>query len=362
MIFPRKEFEKASCKDANIEKGLLVDLFDKVEEEKWNLHSLFLAKNGAKVFETYAQGHGPDFPEEVYSVSKTFVAAAIGICQDLHLLNVHDPLLSYFKSDLHGKYLPGYENVRIEDLLTMSVGHETEAINGVLAGADPYETFFNIPLEYEPGTHFFYNNLATFMLSRLVQRVSGMKTNDFLNQHLYSRIDMPKPKWREAFGNSIGPYGLQLSAPDLARFGMLLLNEGIWRGEQVISREFVLELGKYHVSTPKSEHPVDRFGYGYQVWINDFGDFRLAGMYKQYVIVHKETGVVFVTQAFETREVLDLFTSYILPAVQKGWMGDNFTLRTYLQRFADHSGPQLTAEKKIRAEQADGVIEFPFES
>jgi len=86
MIFPRKDFEKASCKDANVEKSLLVDMFEKIEEEKWNLHSLILVKNGTKVFDAYAKGYGPETTEEVYSISKTFVGVAIGICQDLKLL------------------------------------------------------------------------------------------------------------------------------------------------------------------------------------------------------------------------------------------------------------------------------------
>jgi len=54
VLYPRKEFEKASCMDANVEKGLIVDLFNRIDEEKWNFHSLLMVKDGAKVFEAYA--------------------------------------------------------------------------------------------------------------------------------------------------------------------------------------------------------------------------------------------------------------------------------------------------------------------
>ncbi len=360
MIYPRRDFEKASCKDADIEKGLLVDLFETIERERWNFHSLFLVKNGAKVFEAYASGRGPGRPEECYSMTKTFVAAAIGLCRDQGLLNLETPLIRYFGDKLHSFPLPGYEKVTVRDLLTMTVGHDEERIDPVLLGADPYDTFFSIPLTHEPGTHFFYNNLATHMLSLLVQNLSGMNTNDFLDRHLYPKIEMAKPRWREAFGSSIGPYGLQLDAPDLARFGHLLLNEGFWRGEQLLSRDFVREMGKIQATTSTNGNPADRFGYGFQTWINDFGGFRLAGLYKQYVVIHPETGIVFVTQAYESREILDLFSRFVLPAIRKGWQGDTFTLRHYLQRFTDHSGLALNEEKRHRAENPDGIIEFPL--
>jgi len=85
-------------------------------------------------------------------------------------------------------------------------------------------------------------------------------------------------------------------------------------------------------------------------------------LYKQYIIVCKEFNAVFATQAFETKEIVDLFTSYVLPALRKGWISDNYTLRNYLQRFSDHSGSALEAEKKFRKENPDHIIEFPFES
>jgi len=114
MVFPRKEFEKASCKDANVEKGLIVDMFNKIDAEKWNLHSLILVKNGAKVFDAYATGFGPNHAEDVFSISKSFTALAVGICQDLKLLKITDKVLPLFQKELNGQYLPDYEQLKIE--------------------------------------------------------------------------------------------------------------------------------------------------------------------------------------------------------------------------------------------------------
>lgn len=363
MVFPRLEFEKASCKDADVEKGRLAEMFDRIEAEGWNLHSLFLARNGAKVFDAYAAGSGPGIPEEIYSCSKTFVAVAIGLCQEQGLLRIDDPVLRYFSDELVNPPLPGYDKVTLRHLLSMSVGTETEGIDAVLSGkADPQDAFFQIPLVAAPGTRFFYNNYATFLLSRLVRKLTGEKTNDYLASRLYGKIGMAKPRWREALGNTVGPFGLQLAAPDLARFGILLQNEGFWRGEQVIPASFVRELGRYQVGTPDAQNPPDRHGYGLQVWINPAGGFRLAGMYKQYVVVDPKRSAVFVAQAFETREVFDLYLDYVLPALEEGWKGDSVTLRDFVRRFEDHSLPRRKEEAAFRAANPDGIPEFPFGS
>ena len=361
MVFPRLDFEKTSCKDADVEKGRLAEMFDRIEAEGWNLHSLFLARNGAKVFDAYAAGSGPGIPEEVYSCSKTFVAAALGLCQDQGLLKIDEPILPHFASALRKPPLPGYEKVTIRHLLAMAVGTETEGIDPVLAGkVPPEDSFFRLPLVHEPGTHFFYNNYATFLLSRLVWKLTGEKLNDYLDSRLYQKIGMAKPRWREALGNTVGPYGLQLAAPDLARFGILLQNEGFWRGEQVLSAAFVREMGKLQVPTPEAVALPDRNGYGLQVWINPAGGFRLAGMYKQYVIVDPKRSAVFVAQAYETREVFDLYQDHVLPALEEGWKGDTVTLRDSIRRFELGSVSRRNAETAYRDAHPDGIPEFPF--
>jgi CubicO group peptidase (beta-lactamase class C family) len=348
MIYPRKEFEKASCKDANIEKSLIVDMFEKIEAEKWNLHSILLVKDGAKVFETYAKGSGPEIPEEVYSISKSFTCIAAGICQDKKLFKLTDLVLPFFAKDLKSPVAAAYDHLKIEHLLTMTVGQSEDGIHEAKNGKDPIDIFFHLPLVNEPGTTFFYNNLATYILSCIIHRVTGKKVNDFLDGVLYPVLDIEKPVWKELNGETCGFGGLQMGAVGLAKFGLLLINEGDWRGHRVVSREFVNNATRYHVSTALQDNPRDRFGYGYLFWMNDFGDYRAAGMYKSYIVLNKEFNTVIVVQSYEEREVLDLVSGYMLPALFKGWQGDNFTLRTYLQRFTDHSGPIIDAEKLKR--------------
>ena len=79
MLYPGRDFEKASCRDASLDKSLIVEMFDYIQEQKLNIHQMVLLRDGAKIFDAYADSFGPQTREEIYSISKSFVSVAIGI-------------------------------------------------------------------------------------------------------------------------------------------------------------------------------------------------------------------------------------------------------------------------------------------
>ncbi len=349
MIYPTRDFEKASCRDAAIDKVELINLFDVIEEKQYNIHSMVLLRDGAKIFDVYADSFGPNTREEIYSISKSFTSIAIGICQDLGYLTLDQSAYSFFRDQVKHP-IDGAQQITIRHLLTMTVGHSKDFLFEANPKQSLIETFFSLPLEHEVGTYFVYNNFATYMLSAIVSRVTGKTLNDFLDEVLYHKIGIVKPIWKEYQGISIGAYGLALGALDLARFGHLLLSEGTWKGEQIVSRAYIREATANHISTSHVENPKDRYGYGYQFWMNDFQDYRAAGLYKQYIVINKEFNCVFVVQAYEDRELLDLFTTHILGGFMKGWQYTYHSLRDGLYRFHIQSKPRIETEKQNRTE------------
>ncbi len=189
MNYPRKDFEKASCKDANIEKGMLVDLFDKIESDKMNIHAMILVKDGNKVFDAYAKGYGPETKENVYSISKSFTSVAIGILMDRGYLKLDDLVINYFKESLKS-YKPIYEQVTIKHLLTMSVGHPYDFMYNLQPDEDPVEVFFNAEVVDAPGTKFMYNNLCTFILSAIVTKITKMSLLDFCDVEIFQPLEI----------------------------------------------------------------------------------------------------------------------------------------------------------------------------
>lgn len=346
MVFPKAEFNKASVKDANINKGTLVDLFNKIDEERFNLHNLMLVKSGSRVFRASALDFTEDTKEEVYSVSKSFTSIAIGILADLKLINLDDYVLFFFQEDVKD-YLPGYETLKIKHLLTMSVGQTNDIFSELTPSDNAFELFFNQPLTYKPGERFFYSNIAVFMLSAIVTKVTGKSLNDFLNDYLYKKIGIEKPNWKQVNHISFGATGLEISTNDMARFGILLLNEGNWDGEQIVSKDYIESATKKQIASEGEALDHDG-GYGYLFWINSFGGYRAAGIYGQYIVVMKDLDLVFITKAYEDRFFINTLSKYIVSATKTGWKYCDYSLRDFTRRFKIHSAKLIEREKEIR--------------
>ncbi|HKL47208.1 MAG TPA: serine hydrolase, partial [Candidatus Izemoplasmatales bacterium] len=289
MIFPHQEFNKISCKEAFVHKQSLLDMFEYIKQANLNIHQMILLHKGSKVFDAYAHHH-KDKKENVYSVSKSFTSIAIGILIDQGLLDLDDYVLFYFSDDLD-KYHDGYKTLQLKHLLTMTSGQEKDRFHGLTPQHDPVKIYFNTQLTHRPGEHFMYSNFDSLILSAIVTKITGMTLNDFLKANLYEKIGISDVVWPEFSGFSLGCTGLRLSVKDMARFGLLLLNEGRWEDEQIVSKDYIKKATSYQVNTDKETIKLNKNGYGYQFWMNDFGDYKAAGLYNQLLIINRKHGL-----------------------------------------------------------------------
>jgi len=98
--------------------------------------------------------------------------------------------------------------------------------------------FLAHPVPHKPGTHFRYNTPATYMLSAIVQKVTGQTVLEYLTPRLFEPLGIENPKWETSpQGISIGGYGLFLRTEDIAKFGQLYLQRGMWNGTQILPAE-----------------------------------------------------------------------------------------------------------------------------
>jgi len=232
----------------------------------------------------------------------------------------------------------------------MATGQERDAYHELTPADNFFEMFFNIPLIHEPGEKFMYNSFAAFMLSAIVTKVTGRSMNDFLNEYLYSHIGMEKPIWEQVGNINFGATGLEISANDMARFGLLLLNDGNWDGKQIISKEYLGLATSKQILTDSVvfQYDYDHYGYGYQLCLNSFGDYRAAGAFQQYIIINKEYNLVFAIKSFEERNLLNYFEKYILAAAKEGWNYCDYSLRDYTRRFKINSQETIENERDTR--------------
>jgi len=228
---------------------------------------------------------------ELWSASKTYTALAIGMCIAEGRLSLTDPVLGFFP-EYADTAAPGGEAIRVVDLLQMRAGKDfgelPEATSDEIGHADWADLYFRAPQDTPPGSHFFYANGSTYMLSRLVEKTSGQVLRDYLMPRLFEPMGIVNPWWNACpQGHSFGCYGLQLTLTEFAKIGRLLLQEGAWEGRQLVPTSYIDAL---HTNVVPPAHHFDgdewNVGYGYQAWLNQWpGSYRADGKYGQFCIV-----------------------------------------------------------------------------
>ena len=284
-------------------------------------HSLMVVRHGHVVAEGWWAPYTPDDPHMLYSLSKSFTATAVGLAVDEGLLALDDRVVSFFPDDLPETVDDRLAAMTIRDLLTMATGQENEG------GTDPnwIRTFLAEPVAHDPGTRFRYNSHATFMLSAIVQAVTGQTVTAYLTPRLFEPLGIEGAVWdQNPQGIDIGGWGLYLTTEDIARFGLLYLQEGVWNGERLLPAAWVAEATARQIETldayvdPGEDASRNDWaqGYGYQFWQTTHDAVRGDGAFGQFALMLPEyDAVVALTSGSRSMQAeLDLVWEYLLPA------------------------------------------------
>ena len=267
-------------------------------ERHLGVYGVHLYQSGAGAIEHRFRS---DDAVQIWSASKTFTSLAIGMCVDEGRLTLTDRLIDFFP-EWATTAAPGSEDISLTDLLHMCCGKDYELFQEtdehMLYTTDWAELFFAGRMVTTPGTHFFYANAATYMLSRTVEKVSGQVLRDYLKGRLFEPLGILNPAWNTCpAGHTIGAWGLQLRTVELARLGRLLLQSGQWDSRQLVSPEYVRAMHTDVVDPAGHfQDEESNAGYGYQVWLNTTpGTWRADGMYGQFSIILPDQQAVVTT-------------------------------------------------------------------
>ena len=282
------------------------------------MHSFMLVRHGHVVAEGWWSPEAASKPHILWSLSKSFTSTAVGLAVAEGKLSIDDKVLKFFPDDAPAKPSENLQAMRVRDLLTMSTGHDplpklTE--DGVWV-----KQFLAEPVPHKPGTKFLYNTPATYMLSAIVQKVTGKTVLEYLTPRLFEPLGIEKPTWEASpQGISIGGYGLYLKTEDIAKFGQLYLQKGRWNARQLLPAEWIASATSKQVDNdkaPSGRNPDWREGYGFQFWRCRHGAFRGDGKDGQFCIVlPKQDAVIAITaKTGNMQKQLDLVWEHLLPA------------------------------------------------
>ncbi len=296
----------------------LLRFVERADREIDALHSLMIVRHGQVIAEGWWAPYEAKFPHQLYSLSKSFTSTAVGLAVAEGKLSLDDPVLKFFPEDAPAEPSANLKAMRVSDLLRMSTGHQAEP--ALQASSETWtKTFLAQPVPFKPGTHFLYNTPATYMLSAIVQKVTGTTVLDYLRPRLFDPLGIENPTWGTSpQGVSLGGYGLNLRTEDIAKFGQLYLQKGKWRGRQLVPETWIDAATARQTSNGSNPQSDWDQGYGYQFWRCRNNAYRGDGAFGQYCIVLPEhDAVIAITSGVKDMQaVLDLVWSEIVPAFQ----------------------------------------------
>lgn len=331
-------------KDINCLK--IIEFMKKCKENKTDVHSFEIIQNGEVKVKIAPAPYSFEYKQQLYSLSKSFSSTAIGFLVDDGVVDVNDRVVDIFGDKCPENIGKNLSKMRLRHLLSMNTGHSRCLLNDIRRYKDPVKSFLSFEPEFEPGTHFFYNNAATFMLSEIVGKYTGMTMYDFLSQKLFAPLGITGTHWNAfADGNSQGAVGLHASADDIAKLGLLYLNNGVYNGKRILSENWVKTATKAWSDNSTNGTPDWVAGYGFQFWRNARDGFRGDGAFGQLCMVFPSKDTVFAAEVYsdDMQTEIDLVYELI-----DNLYGKSSSTVNDLQKFADgYNKPFEYADGKI---------------
>ena len=252
---------------------------------------LLVVRDGTVVAERYAEGFGPATANRTWSVAKSISGTLIGIAVRKQLLAADAPAKV---PEWQRSYIDPRQRITLDNLLRMGSGlHSDTAGNrtdALYTGATTVtQEVTSWPLDVAPGTRFRYANNDILLAIRSLRAAlnDDARYHAFPRAELFDKIGMThtvaETDWQ---GNFILSSQVWSTARDLARFGLLWLNDGVWNGERILPEGWV----KY-MTTPSGPQPESGPGYGATLWLFGpkqglpEGSYAAQGNRGQYIMV-----------------------------------------------------------------------------
>mgnify|MGYP000855942882 CR=1 FL=1 len=314
---------RTSPESQGLASDALLALVDALEARCPHVHSLMVLRRGQVVAEGWWAPYRRDERHMLFSLSKSFCSTAAGFAVAEGRLSLDDYVTSFFPDDLPADISANLAAMRVRHLLSMSIGHSEDTLSHIMRGQESNwaKVFLGCPVTHTPGTFFLYNSGATYMVSAIVQSVTGQKIVDYLQPRLFDPLGIAPPVWDECpRGINTGGWGLNVTTEDIARFGQLYLQDGLWQGERVLPAGWVAEATRRHVSNGTDPESDWAQGYGFQFWRCRHNAYRGDGAFGQLCLVlpEAETVVAMTSGLADFQGLLNCLWDHLLPALAIG--------------------------------------------
>ncbi|MBR1151619.1 serine hydrolase [Bradyrhizobium sp. JYMT SZCCT0428] len=342
----------ASPESVGLDAARLCAIAARLKETQANVHAVVIVRHGKLVFEQYFAGYDEPWGQgggqhafdattkhDMRSVSKSVISLLVGIAIDRKLIASADEPVVKFYPEYASVKSPGWDQVTLRHLLTMSSGMQwdenrawTDPKNDephLGSESDPIRYILSKPIAKPPDVAWTYNGGGTDLLGSILERVSGKPLEAFAREVLFQPLDITDVEWMTYAKNGkiASAAGLRIRPRDAAKLGQLVLNRGTWGGKQIISSEWIEQ------SVRPRFQAIGYFGglffYGQQWWMGrsiaqekEVKWIAAMGLGGQRIFIAPDRDLVVMTTSGlywhpgQGNGALDMMANYILPAVR----------------------------------------------
>ena len=311
---------RATPESQGVSSKAILEWIDACDAQMKYIHGFVLVRHGKVIAEgTWAPFDTLNEPHMLYSHSKSFTSTAIGFLADEGKLDLDERIADIFADKMPAEPSQRLLQVRVRDLLAMNFGSNPDKGARSDANNPDWERGILVrPMEVaDPGRKHRYDSDATYLLSCIVERKSGKRTMEYLKEKLFDPLGMTSP-WStvSTSGTACGGWGMNMTTRDLAKFGQLFLDEGVWEGKRILSKDWVRLATSKQTATSGGPESDWAQGYGFQFWRCRHGAYRADGAAGQYTIVMEDQDAVLSINAGDgdMQRELNLVWKHLLPA------------------------------------------------
>ena len=253
---------------------------------------LLIIKDNKVIGEQYLYPNVQDAWDCVFSASKTVTALALGVLYDEGKVDLDLPVCKILENEKTIKVAKN-KKITLRHLLTMSTGirfNEIECVSSMRWT----KSFFDSTSKFKLGTKFEYNSLNSYIVAKVVQKLSGKRFEEFIKEKIFNPIGVSEVHIDTSEEDCFkGGWGLYILPEDMAKLGILVRDFGMYNGQQIISKKWI----EMMTSTQFDARACGRdYNYGFQIWVDDnIGFSSFNGLYDQNIMIYRQSGVVIVT-------------------------------------------------------------------
>ena len=359
---------KTTPESVGINPSKIKEYIEVLEKTGLSTHNIIIARGNNIAFETYWKPFHKDFLHRMYSVTKSFVALAVGFLEQDGLINLDTPISEFFPEEIKLQKDENMRNQTVRHMLMMSTAKVEQYWFDKPVAKDRVAFYFSNPstVSRPSGTIFNYDSMGSFVVGALVERITKKPLMDYLREKFMDEIGVSK----EAFmlkcpgGHSWSDSALVCKPSDLLKVARFVLNGGSWKGKQLLNADYVKKATSCQIANNiwgDEEHSA--LGYGYYFWRTKNNSFFFNGMGCQFAICSPDKDLIFIYNAdnqgkdYAKRVIIENYFDIIYNSITEETIEDKPKERKELEEYCNNLELQYAKGKESVpfAEEINGV-------